>query len=228
MNNLISNQIKLGLMLVVIIALLIKGCTKNPVNGDDTQLNDLPAVNPESVGWSAEKLNDAIALFDQSGYESVMALYDGKVFFSRGDLKRNFLCHSIRKPFLSALYGIHINKGNIDLEKTIEELSIDDIPPSLTIEEKQAKVKHLIKSRSGVYHPAAAEDNIMASLRPPRGSHSPDTYFYYNNWDFNAAGTIFEQETGTRIFEEFEREIAVPIGMQDFDPENCFYQYAMK
>jgi CubicO group peptidase (beta-lactamase class C family) len=36
---------------------------------------------------------------------------------------------------------------------------------------------------------------------------------------------IFEQETGTKIFEEFKRQVADPIGMQDFDINNCFYQY---
>lgn len=36
---------------------------------------------------------------------------------------------------------------------------------------------------------------------------------------------IFEQETGTKIFEEFKRKIAVPIGMEDFKVENCIYQY---
>ncbi len=48
---------------------------------------------------------------------------------------------------------------------------------------------------------------------------------YYNNWDFNALGTIFEQETGTKIFEEFKKQIADPVGMQDFSIDNCFYQY---
>lgn len=225
MNKFLSKQKILGLILAATIGLLIQGCTKNPVNGDDTHLDDLPIVTPESVGWSTEKLNDAIALFDQSGYASVMALYDGKVFFSRGDTKRNFWCHSIRKPMLSSLYGIHVEKGNINLDYTLEDLDIDDIPPSLTAQEKLAKVEHLLKSRSGVYHEAAAEALEMAVLRPQRGSHLPDTYFYYNNWDFNVAGTIFEQETGTKIFEEFEKQIAMPIGMQDFDPENCYYQY---
>jgi CubicO group peptidase (beta-lactamase class C family) len=128
---------------------------------------------------------------------------------------------------LSGLYGIHVENGNIELDATLEELEIDDIPPSLTYEEKQATVRDLIKSRSGVYHVAAAEQAGIGWIenRPERGSHAPNTFFFYNNWDFNALGTIFEQETGKKIFEEFATEIADPIGMQDFDPENCYYQY---
>ena len=58
---------------------------------------------------------------------------------------------------LSSLYGIHVDNGNIDLDATLEELNIDDISPGLTDAEKQATVRDLISSRSGVYHVAAAE-----------------------------------------------------------------------
>jgi hypothetical protein len=46
-------------------------------------------------------------------------------------------------------------------------------------------------SRSGVYHEAAAEAQVMINTRPDRGSHTHGTFFYYNNWDFNVLGTIF-------------------------------------
>lgn len=64
----------------------------------------------------------------------------------------------------------------------------------------------------------------MEAERPERGSHPPGTFYYYNNWDFNTLGTIFEQETGTKIFEEFETRIADVIGMEDFSVDSCFYQ----
>ena len=72
-----------------------------------------------------------------------------------------------------------------DLSKTIEELSIDDYPPALTTEEKQATVGDLIKARSGIYHAAVGESPGMKAMRPERHSHRPGTFWYYNNWDFN-------------------------------------------
>jgi CubicO group peptidase (beta-lactamase class C family) len=199
-------------------------CSKGPTSpkNDDNQLE---YVSPEEVGYSSEKLDEARQFAEQSGYAAIMALYDGKVFFSWGEITKNYRCHSIRKPFLSALYGIHVEQGNINLDATLEELNIDDIPPSLTPDEKQAMVRDLLKSRSGVYHEAAAEDPIMIETRPERGSHAPGTFYYYNNWDFNALGTIFEQGTETKIFEEFKEKIADPVGMEDFSIENCYYQY---
>lgn len=50
-------------------------------------------------------------------------------------------------------YGIYVAKGVIDTSATLEELGIDDMPPALTKEEKQATVFDLMRSRSGVYHP---------------------------------------------------------------------------
>ena len=201
-------------------------CSKDPTSAEKDD-NQLEYVSPEEVGYSSEKLDEARQFAEQSGYAAIMALYDAKVFFSWGEITKNYWCHSIRKPFLSALYGIHFEQGHIDLDATLEELGIDDIPPSLTADEKQATVRDLLKSRSGVYHEAAAEAPIMIETRPERGSHAPGTFYYYNNWDFNALGTIFEQETETKIFEEFKGKVADPVGMEDFSVENCDYQYEL-
>ena len=208
------------------IILIFSYCSDVIVDPGDNQ-NDLPSVVPEDVGYSSAKLEEAKQFAEQSGFDAVMALYDGKVLFSWGRVTENYNVHSIRKPFLSSLYGIHVNQGNINLDATMEELNIDDIPPSLTNEEKQATVRDLIKSRSGIYHEAAAESQIMMDLRPERGSHAHGTFFYYNNWDFNVAGVVFEQQTGLNIYEEFKNKIADPIGMQDFRLENCGYHYEL-
>lgn len=151
-----------------------------------------------------------------------MIIVDGLVLEEWGDTARGFRCHSIRKSFLSALYGIHVREERIDLYDTLEELGIDDHKPLSPIE-KQATVGDLLKARSGVYHPALYESPSMAAMRPKRGSHRPGTFWYYNNWDFNALGTIFEQQTKTRIFEQFKRRIADPLEMEDFRLEDTSY-----
>ena len=185
----------------------------------------LEVVAPEDVGWSSQKLEEAKAFAEKINSAAVMVLYDGKVFVSWGNVTKKYKVHSIRKPFLSALYGIYWGRGKINLDATLEELGIDDIPPSLTQEEKKATVADLLKSCSGVYHEAAAETKDMAGARPQRASHPPGTFFYYNNWDFNVLGTIFEKVTGAKIFEAFKKEIAEPIGLEDFSLDDCQYSY---
>jgi CubicO group peptidase (beta-lactamase class C family) len=224
-----SHTILLGGLMIALGT--FSGCSNGPTSSQPVDDVRGPAVDgfenvaPEEVGFLSEDLRAARAQFDRIGSAAFMALHDGKVFVAWGHVDRRYLLHSIRKPLLGALYGIHVAGGAIDTAATIAELGIDDIPPSLTAEEKQARVADLLRSRSGVYHPAAAEHPDMIAERPDRGSHLPGTFYYYNNWDFNALGTIFEQQTGTGIFEEFEREIANPIGMQDFRVEDCYYQY---
>ena len=75
-------------------------------------------------------------------------------------------------------------------------------------------------SRSGVYHPSTYD---TARDRPSRGSFGPGEHWFYNNWDFNALGSIFRQVTGKDIFEEFATKIAEPIAMNDFLPSDCHY-----
>jgi CubicO group peptidase (beta-lactamase class C family) len=183
------------------------------------------APTPQALGWSPEKLARARAYADRIGSAAVMIVDDGIVVDAWGDVTRNYMCHSMRKSLVSALYGIYVAEGKIDTSRTLQELHINDYT-HLTKTEKQATVADLLKARSGVYIPAAGEAPSMKALRPERGSHPPGTFWYYNNWDFNALGTIFDQETGEEnIYQAFKERIADPIGMQDFYPERLHYDY---
>jgi len=51
-----------------------------------------------------------------------------------------------------------------------------------------------------------------------RGSHAPSAFWFHNNWDFKALGTIYRQHTGEDIFQSFAQCVAAPIGIKDFSP----------
>jgi CubicO group peptidase (beta-lactamase class C family) len=181
------------------------------------------AANPERLGWSSKKLAEARAYAATIDTAAVMIVDNGVVVDAWGDIARPFQCHSMRKSLMSGLIGIQVDRGAMDLVRTVGELGIDDTDPPLTSEEKQANVGDLIKARSGIYHPALGESPDMKAMRPARHSHPPGTFWYYNNWDFNALGTIFEQQTGTGVFQAFARDFAAPLRMEDFDPADCRY-----
>jgi len=113
------------------------------------------------------------------------------------------------------LYGNYVADGTIDLEKTLEELGMDDVGGLLPIE-RRAKVRHLVTARSGIYHPASNPGDNLADA-PARGSQEPGTYMLYSNWDFNAAGGAFELMTGRNIFDALQTDLAQPLGFRDFD-----------
>jgi CubicO group peptidase (beta-lactamase class C family) len=181
--------------------------------------------SPEKYGWSKEKLAvaQAYANADSIHTSAVMVVQGGEVVDQWGDINQKIDCYSIRKSLLSALYGIYSAEGAIDINQTLEQLGIDDSPDLLTKEEKQARVVDLLRARSGVYHKVDFETESMQKGRPPRGSHLPGTFWYYNNWDFNVLGTIFEKRTGMKIGDAFYQRIAKPIGMEDFQPSDVFY-----
>jgi CubicO group peptidase (beta-lactamase class C family) len=147
----------------------------------------------------------------------------GKILDSWGAVETKFNVHSIRKSFLSALCGIQVEAGKLQLDARMTQLGIDDNPPVLTDIEKGATVRQLLQARSGIYHPALYETASMKARRPQRHSHAPGTFWYYNNWDFNALGTIYEQECHAGIYDDFERLIARRIGMTDYSAKDGRY-----
>ena len=179
-------------------------------------------VAPAAAGWSAEQLKAAEDWSGKIGSTAVMVIHHGAVIAEWGDTAAKTPLASVRKSLLSALYGIAVERG-LDLKQTMAQLGIDDNEPSLTPEEKTATVRELLQARSGVYHAALYETPGMAARRPPRHSHPPGTFWYYNNWDFNTLGTIYERAVRSSIFDAFEREIARPIGMQDYQPSDGEY-----
>ncbi|WP_245448222.1 serine hydrolase domain-containing protein [Bradyrhizobium nitroreducens] len=180
-------------------------------------------VTPAESGWSETELAQARSFSDQIRSSAVVIVQHGKVVAEWGNTTKPMELASIRKSVLSALIGIAVSDRLINLDSTLGELGIDDNPPGLTGIEKGATARELLQARSGVYHAALYETPDMAKMRPPRGSHPPGTFWYYNNWDFNALGTIYEHATGNGIFEALDQKIAKPIGMQDYRPQDGSY-----
>jgi CubicO group peptidase (beta-lactamase class C family) len=154
---------------------------------------------------------------------SVMIIENGRIIDEWGPVDKKISYYSVRKSLISGLFGIYANEHVIDPDATLEKLGIDDIPDPLTSAESRARVVDLLRARSGIYYPVDFETTAQIAERPSRGSHPPGTFWVYNNWDFNALGTIFEKKTGRPAGDTFYDRIAKPIGMQDFLPGDVYY-----
>ena len=177
---------------------------------------------PPASDWDQTKLQAAMDYMDAKGSTSTIILQNGELVAEWGATNLVSSVHSVRKSIVSALYGIAVSKGLIDINQTLEELGIDDQHPSLSQQEKQARLEDLLTSSSGIYHPSVKDDN---GRYPTPGSHSPGTHFFYNNWSFNAAGIIFEQLTNMRLGEAFQKWIAIPTNMEDFKIGDVRYTF---
>lgn len=170
----------------------------------------------EEYGWNEGPLGGLFRFARDSSNTTGLVVVDrGRVVFRFGDIEDLSYVASVRKSILSMLYGTWVEKGVIDLETTLDDLGMDDIGGLLPIE-KQATIHHLITARSGVYHPASYSGDDLAQA-PPRGSQQPGEYMLYSNWDFNAAGAVFEQLTGRDIYDEIQAQLAIPLQFEDWD-----------
>lgn len=174
-----------------------------------------PALLPLR-GARAAALEDARRQVVDMATSALLALHADAPLLSYGELAEVNLVASVRKSLLSMLYGRPAAEGRIALQATLGSLGIDDVGGLLPVE-KTARVMHLLTTRSGVYHAPSNPQGDDHASAPPRGSQTPGSYFLYNNWDFDAAGTVYEQATGRSLYDAFEQELARPLGLQDFD-----------
>lgn len=171
---------------------------------------------PSQNGFSQPGLDSLSAFLAEKGSSSMMLMVDGKIVYEWGDTKQIHTIHSIRKSMLNSIFGIAVHEGLIDTNATLLELGIDDIY-GLTDVEKSARIADLLKSRSGVYHSAAAVSDGMMRGMPERDSKEPGSHYYYNNWDFNVLGYILEMKTGRSVYDLYQEQIATPLGMHYYD-----------
>ena len=172
--------------------------------------------------WSADSLRAIGTSVAALGSGAVVVIEDGRLVAQWGEPARRFPLASVRKSLLNALLGIEVARGRLDTNATLASLGIDDVPP-LSAVERTARVADLLRARSGVYHESAYEPSSMRRNRPARGSSRPGERWFYNNWDFNTLGAIYERASGAPTFDAFAREIAAPLGMEDYRPDDGAY-----
>jgi len=114
--------------------------------------------NPEKYGFSSQKLKQMDEILKSMDTASFLVIKDGKILYEYGDREQKCFTHSARKSFMSTLYGIYVENGAIDLNKSMADLGIDDDPP-LSETEKKATILNCLMAKSGVYHDSAAQSH---------------------------------------------------------------------
>ncbi len=174
------------------------------------------ASSAEDFGWSGQKLKAADDFARTLQTDAYLVVDQGTIVHQYGATSHPTNIHSMRKSILSVLMGIGFDRGQVDPSKTLVQLGIDD-RGGLSAVERQATVRQLLEARSGIYHPAAYETTAMKAARPARGSFAPGQHWYYNNWDFNALGTIYKKFSGKTVFKGLRDDLAGPLEFEDFD-----------
>ncbi len=170
----------------------------------------------ESDGWNPKKMEAYNRyIIDSTKITGLVIIHNGRIVFDYGDIEENSYIASCRKSVLAMLYGKYVEEGIIDLDESMLDLGIKDIKEFLPIE-KEATIRDLISARSGIYL-IGSNGGDFRDFAPERGTKEPGSYWLYSNYDFNLAGHIFEKETGKNIYDDVEFQLAMPLGMQDWD-----------
>jgi CubicO group peptidase (beta-lactamase class C family) len=172
-------------------------------------------IAPKDAGWSAGRLKKADAIAKELDTDSYLIVSGGRVVWEYGDPTLASNVHSVRKSIASILFGTASDRKQMTLDRTLADLGIDDTQ-GLSPTEKTANIRQLLSARSCIYHKAAYETKEQVGRRPERHSCRPGERWFYNNWDFNALGTIYQAVTGRTLFDAFESEIAGPLQLEHF------------
>lgn len=173
--------------------------------------------------WNQDSIQALVNYISTAEHvDAFIALEKDKEIFSYGAIDRLINLHSARKPIISLLIGIAQDKGLLNINETLGEMGIGENGVELTETEKSASIRDLLMARSGIYLDADAQPE-MATERPSRGQYRPGEFYYYNNFDFNALGTILNVKTGMSYEECLYEWLALPLEMQEFRSENVVY-----
>ena len=182
----------------------------------------------ERLGWRPEGLDDVLAYAKGLSTDTLLIWTSGTTVATLGDPSVRYTVHSVRKALLSTVVGQHVGAGDgaIPLDATLADLGIDDSPIPLTPLQRTTTVEDLLRSRSGINHAAAAEAGLTSEKNRTLGTEEnvPGSKWAYNNWDYNALTTVFEQRTGLTVAEAFATGIAAPLRLEDFEPGDVSYQ----
>ena len=116
------------------------------------------------------------------------------------------------RSLLSVIYGIAADRGLVDIDAKLGALGVDEPAFPLTEEEKGATIRDLLMGRSGVFLPG-----LEAGL-PERSTARPGWRFAPTEWEANVLAALFAQVTGIALADAVAAWLAVPLGMEDFDP----------
>jgi CubicO group peptidase (beta-lactamase class C family) len=165
--------------------------------------------NLEKKGWSKESLLEVKELTETFDTAAMVIVSDGKIISEWGNVHKKYQVHSIRKSLLNSIIGIEVERSHIDIHQSLGDAGIDD-SLVLSKQEKTATIEDLLKARSCVFHPT------FRLTIPARDSCKPGDRFYYNSWDFNTLGRIFNIKSNIDMFKFFSDEIAAPLQMENF------------
>lgn len=184
---------------------------------------------PESFNYRNSSTNTE-AFLTRRATTALLVLKDDKITYeqyflgTQSDDKR--ISWSMAKSFVSILFGMQVDAGNIDIEKTVDFY----LPELANSGYAKVKVKHVLQMSSGVkwdedYQDFYSDINKMGRVLAIGGSldhmtselvneSAPGKAFHYVSMDTHVIGMILRRVSGKSLIELLQQNIWNTIGME--------------
>ncbi|TFF84153.1 class C beta-lactamase-related serine hydrolase [Candidatus Heimdallarchaeota archaeon] len=196
--------------------------------------------SPEEQGMSSEKLAEVDKTITEGGYpiNSYLIIKNGYIidehyYYGYNDSTIHQL-FSVTKSFLSALYGIAIEKGYVSLDQKMINFFPDRNISNFDERKEEITIEDLLTMTSGLKWSEsttdslwfASDDQIQFVLDRPM-EHEPGEVFNYNSGSSHILSAILQNVTGKTTLQFVEDYLFNDLGIIDYswakDPSGVYY-----
>ncbi len=195
-------------------------------------------VSPEEINLDSNKINTGLKVAEQQGYiNSVLIIKDKKIvaekYFNGYSKNSSQIVRSVSKSFLSAAYGIAVEKSilNVD-DKIMKYLSnyksyiIDNRYNDITIL-NLLQMKGGINNDRNVYFNAFQSKNWIKTIFELGLKYTPGTKFSYSTLGAHLLSAVLTNATGVSSKEFVEENLISPMGISlekwEKDPQGIYF-----
>ena len=163
-------------------------------------------VSPQSLGWDAPKLKEALEFARANNSTALIVLYKGKIvaeeYWQRWGARSRANIASAGKSMMSILIGIAQEQGKLKVDDFVSGYLGDGWSKAPLDKEQVITIKHLLTMTSGLDQRLGYEAD-------------PGTKWLYNTPAYHKLMGVVEKATGKTI-NEFSVEVLFgPLGMSD-------------
>ncbi|WP_282110006.1 serine hydrolase domain-containing protein [Shewanella algicola] len=197
--------------------------------GNPYTFNEAPKPLPASFIYR-DKVTNSEAFLARRATTALLVIKDDQITFeqyylgTQSDDKR--ISWSMAKSFVSILFGMQVDAGNIDIDKTVGFY----LPELANSGYGNVKVKHVLQMSSGVkwnedYHDFFSDINKMGRVLAIGGSldqmtselvneSAPGEAFHYVSMDTHVISMILRHVSGKSLVELIQQNLWNTIGME--------------
>jgi CubicO group peptidase (beta-lactamase class C family) len=174
-------------------------------------------INPASLGWCQEKIDDLYSYLDQTQSKAFIYLKDGKIVLEKyfGTFTKDslFVWNSAGKTLTGLAIGIAQEEGYLTLSDTTSSYLGQGWTSLTSEQENKITIRHQITMTTGLNHTG---DHYCTLPECLVYIANPGSRWMYHNAPYTLLDNVIEAATGTNLNTYVNQKIRTKIGMNGF------------